>query len=163
MTPRAPTHRNDAELLLAVIEATATWEGDTQTDAVVKPIRELLWAVWEKPRLGQSVRGKYPVDALWSRAARDAYESDPRCRLVLEHVIPVNLVVRHLLRRPPRTLAALVRILNRQLEHTVITPAENRRLTAAKDGWKLAADSLDGWERYRVAGIKVKGFAPLFE
>jgi hypothetical protein len=35
--------------------------------------------------------------------------------------------------------------------------------TAAQVGWKLAVDSLDGWERYRVAGIKVKGFAPLSE
>jgi hypothetical protein len=163
VTAKPPTHRNDAELLLAVIEATATWEGDTPSNAVVKPLRELLWAVWEKQRLGETVRGKYPVDALWSREAREAYWSDPRCRLVLEHVTPVNVVVRHLLRRPPRTVAALVRILNRELEHTVITPAENQRLTAAKVGWKLVVDSADGWERHRVAGVDVKGFAPLSE
>lgn len=109
------THRNDADLILALIRATAIWEGDTQSAAVVKPLRELLWFVWEKPRLGETVRAKYPVEALWSEAARSAYAHDVGCRLVIEHVTPTNLLIRDLLRTPPKTVAALVRRLNPDL------------------------------------------------
>jgi len=48
--------------------------------------------------------------------------NDERCRLVLKHVMPANVIVRDLLRRPPSTVAALARILYRGIEHTVMTP-----------------------------------------
>lgn len=155
------THRHDAELILAVLRATAAWEGDTQSDAVVRPIRDLLWAVWEKPRLGPVVRRRYPIHALWSRAARDAYEADPAVPLVLEHVTPVNVIVRDLLRRPPATVASLTRTLNRRIEHTVLTREENQMLGRARVATKLPEGSRDGWDRYRVAGLNVRGFRQL--
>lgn len=155
------THRDDADLILAVLRATAQWEGDTQSSAIVKPVRELLWFVWERPRLGETVRRKYPVSALWSRDARDAYAVDHKTPLVLEHVTPVNLIVRDLLRRPPKTVAALVRVLNRRIEHMVLTPDENRKLFRAKVAGKLPEGSVDARDRYAIAGLDVKGFAPL--
>ena len=160
---KPPTHRNDAELVLAVVRATAEWEGDTQVIAVVKPIRELIWAVWEKPRLGETVRSIYPVAAPWSRAAREAYKADHKTPLVLDHVTPMNLIVRDLLRKPPVNVAALVRLLNRQVQHAVITPAENRRFSEHHLAGKRVQGSRDDWDRYRVAlGLKeLKGFAPL--
>ena len=160
-SPHLATHRNDADLILAVVRATAEWEGDTQAIAVVKPIRELIWAVWEKPRLGDTVRSKYTVAVQWSRAARKSYRADPKPGLVLEHVTPMNLIVRDLLRKPPANVAALVRLLYRRIEYAVITPEENRRFSDARVAGKLAPGSSDGWDRYKVAKLDVDGFAPL--
>jgi hypothetical protein len=161
VVPKLATHRNDAQLILDVIRATAAWQDGTALDGVIKPLRELIWAVWEQPRLGGTVRGRYPVHAPWSPAARRAYRADPKCPLILEHVTPVRIVVRDLLSRPPANVAALVRVSNRRLEHVTLTPEDNRKLTAAGVGWKLAPGSADPWDRYPFAGIPLRGFAPL--
>jgi hypothetical protein len=50
----APGSKNaiaDAGLILEVVRATAAWQLERDVPAVVKPIRELIWFVWEQPRL----------------------------------------------------------------------------------------------------------------
>lgn len=47
--------RADVTLILAVVNATRTWEDQTGRTAPVKPLRELLWTVWEQPRLPRPV------------------------------------------------------------------------------------------------------------
>lgn len=150
-----PHRKNDAEYILEVLHATRRWEEGAERNTVVKPLRELLWAVWEAPRLPKDrVRGKYPKSFLWSDLAREAVDADPACRLVLDHLTPASVVVRRLLDRTPATAAGLVRILRRDLDYGVITPAENRALRNAGVGARLAPGEKDPWGRYRHAGMQ---------
>ena len=97
--------RADVTLILAVVNATRTWEEQAGRTAPVKPLRELLWTVWEQPRLPRPVyRGKYPLSVPWTPAARAAY-GDPTARLSIEHVTPAAVLVRRLLAAPPSTNA----------------------------------------------------------
>jgi len=153
---------SDAELILSVVRATADWQQSTNLDAIVKPLRELIWAVWEWPRLPRPlVRGKYPASVPWSPGARRAFRADRTCRLVLEHVTPASVIVRDLIRQPPANRASLVRTLRRRLEHVVIAPEENRALSAAGVGWSLPKGSNDPWSRYELIGLRRESFRPL--
>lgn len=161
--PTTERHRKtDAELILSVIRATADWQEATSLEGVVKPLRELIWAVWEAPRLPRPrVRGKYPFDVPWSKGARSALAEDPKCRLVLDHVTPASVIVRDLVRKPPANPASLVRTLRRRIEYAVLAPAENQMLVAARVGMHLVPGSTDPWDRYRVAGVNLRSFRPL--
>lgn len=156
----ADQRRADATLILAVVHATRSWQEATGRTAPVKPLRELLWTVWEQPRLPRPVhRGKYPLSVPWTPAARAAYD-DPAARLSIEHVVPAAVFVRRLLAKPPKTTAALVRTLN-TITYVVVAPEDNQRLVAAGVGAKLAPQSSDPLDRYRVAGLDPAQFAPL--
>ena len=76
--PRSKNAIADAGLILEVVRATAAWQLERDVPAVVKPIRELIWFVWEQPRLVELsrkyevplIRSKYPSWVPWSPAAR---------------------------------------------------------------------------------------------
>lgn len=126
----------------------------------MKPLRELLWTVWEQPRLPRPVhRGKYPLSVPWTPAARAAYR-DPKAPLSIEHVVPASVFVRSLLASPPANNAALVRVLN-TIRYVVIAPDDNQILNAAGVGAKLAPGSADPLDRYRLAGLDPALFCPL--
>src|SRR4051812_16762181 len=131
MPPVAAHHKSDAELILSVIHATVEWQHKTGVPAVIKPLRELIWFVWEAPRLPTPrIRNKYPCEVPWSPAARRAIRPASRARLIIKHVLPMTLLVRKLLATPPAGSAALVRILKARLRYLVIAPADNQKLTA---------------------------------
>ena len=74
---------------------------------------------------------------------------------------PINLVIHHLLLRPPLQPAGLVRTLNEKLNYVILAPEDNRKLTARRVGNKLAPTSTSPWDRYKDAGISIAGFRPL--
>lgn len=157
----ADQRRTDASLILSVVHATRTWQEETGRTAPVKPLRELLWTVWEQPRLPRPVhRGKYPLSVPWTPAARAAYADNPKAPLSIEHVVPASVFVRSLLASPPANNAALVRVLN-AISYVVIAPEDNQLLNAAGVGAKLAPGSADPLDRYRLAGLDPSQFSPL--
>lgn len=156
----AVQRRADAKLILATVHAMADWESVSGRPIPAKPPRELVWTVWEQPRLPRPVhRGKYPLAVPWSPAARRA-NADPGARLVIDHVLPAAALARRLLDDPPGTPTALVRILN-SITYLVIAPEDNQRLRAAGVGAKLAPNSSDPLDRYAHAGIDLSAFAPI--
>jgi hypothetical protein len=158
--PTASQRAIDADLILACIRATADWERATRRRSAVKPLRELIWYVWERPRLpGPLYRSTYPMSVPWTPAARAAY-GQPKNRLVIEHVLPTAVLIRRLLDKPPANRAALIRVLNR-CEYVVIAPSDNQRLVAAGVGADLAPDSTNPWDRYLVAGLDPATFEPI--
>lgn len=168
----APGSKNavaDANLILEVVRATAAWQTERDVPAVVKPIRELIWFVWEQPRLVELsrkhgaplIRSKYPSWVPWSASARRALKADPKARLVIEHVYPSSRLVRGLLSKPPANQATLIRKLSTLLNYAIITPEDNKVVTNAGYGNKLVKGSKDPWDRYRASGIRPEGFKPL--
>lgn len=151
--------RVDARLILASLHATAEWERATGRPSNIKPLRELIWFVWEQPRLPRPLyKSKYPLSVPWTPAARAAYEVDGP--VSLEHVMPAAVLVRRLIADPPGNAASLVRIL-RSIEYVVIAPDDNRRLMAARVGSKLPPGSSDPWDRYRKAGLDLATLTPI--
>ncbi len=154
-------HKTGAELILTVVRATAQWQRVNDDRAVVKPLRQLIWWVWEGPRLPRPrVRGKYPYALSWSRNARRAVRLDPAAPLIIDHVTPINLVIHHLLLRPPLQPAGLVRTLNEKLNYVILAPEDNRKLTRRRVGNKLAPTSTNPWDRYKDAGISIARVSP---
>jgi hypothetical protein len=150
----------DASFVGRVFAAAREWEQITGRPAPRKPLRELVWFVWQQPRLPRPlVRGKYPKAVPWTSAARDAYSLDKRCRLVIEHVEPINVLLERLLSLSldSKTVASE---LQNAMQMCVMTPEEDKRLSAA--GLAYAAHLSDEpWARYRAAGIDVEGLRPL--
>src|SRR5262245_3546517 len=112
--PRSGNARTDAELIRSVLLATIDWQRTRDQELVISPLRELIWCVWEIPRLREIaatpgkrlVDRKYPSWVPWSPSARAAYEEHgEKCRISLEHVMPAYIVVKELLRKPPATNA----------------------------------------------------------
>lgn len=149
---------HDAALLAAVVRGFQEWQAATGRTPATKVLREALWFFWQKPRLGPRVRGKYPTAAPWTAAARAAYAADPRCALVIEHVRPVNLLVRELL-TGAGTTATVLATLRAEEQFCVVTPEEDDALEAAGVGDRF--DGTDPWSRYVAAGIDLTGLAPL--
>lgn len=161
--------RRDAQLIVDVLRATHNWSGLAGRDAVSKPIRELIWFVWEQPRLRQYAsdndlplfRSKYPSWVPWSPGARRIHRQGMNERLVLEHVTPSRVIVQDLLARPPQTPAALIKILNKRLHYAVLSPEENQAISRARLGWKLVEGNPDPWARYHAAGLNRDSFRPI--
>jgi hypothetical protein len=164
---RTKNARTDTRLILDVLAATRRWQDDRGVQAAVKPIREMIWAHWELPRMreirtnrhGTLVRQKYPAWVPWSPSARTANATGGR--ISLEHVHPANLIVRDLLETAPKTEGVLIRKLIRLLQYAVVTPTDNEALRAARVHNHLAPDSADPWDRYRHAGLPLHRFRPL--
>ncbi len=143
-----------------MLHAAATWQETSGRPPTIKPIRELMWFVWEQPRLPRPVhRGKYPLSVPWTPAARRAYE-EPGAPVSIEHVIPAAVLVRRLLQDPPGTTEALMDFLD-EIEYVVIAPEDNRLLNAAGVGSKFAPSSKDPWDCYRAAGLDPSTFVPV--
>lgn len=159
--PDSPDQRHrDAELILSVLQAAHAWERASARYLKVKPIRELIFWVWEDPRLPQPLlRSKYPLTVPWTPVAQALYPNGAG-EVSLEHVTPAAVIVASLLDNPPPDPGALVEILQR-IEYVVIAPEDNRRLKAAGVDSKLAPGSTDPWDRYRVAGLDPSTFAPI--
>jgi hypothetical protein len=111
------------------------------------------------------VKGKYPKAFPWSPAARTAYRADPqKCQLIIEHTEPLNLVIRRMVDGSPLSAEAVRDVLQEGLASVIITPDDNRLLSAAKvannmpPGWKPGDDP---WARYHEAGLDVDDFRPL--
>ena len=166
---RTADARRDATLILECLHATKRWSDECGTRAVSKPIRELLWFVWEKPRLARYAdthkllmpKRKYPGWVPWSPGARKVYRRGLSEPLVLEHVTPSALIVQDLIARPPGSPAALIKILNDRLAYTVLTPEENQAITRAGHWTKLVDGDPDPWSRYRAAGLDLARFRSL--
>lgn len=166
---RTADARRDATLILECLHATKKWSDECGTKAVSKPIRELLWFVWEKPRLARyadkhklpMLKRKYPGWVPWSPGALKVYKRGLSEPLVLEHVTPSSIIVQDLITRPPGSPAALIKILNARLAYTVLTPIENQAITLAGYGTKLVHGDPDPWSRYRAAGLDLTMFRSL--
>jgi hypothetical protein len=141
------------------LRAAVAWQEATGKPANVKPLRELIWFVWEQPRLQRPLyKSKYPLTVPWTPAARAAYAVGGP--VLLEHVLPAAVLVRRLLADPPGNPAALVRML-RSIEYVVIAPEDNQRLMKARVGSKLPPGSSEPWDRYQAAGIDRASLAPI--
>lgn len=137
-----------------------TWERASGRFLAIKPIRELIFAVWEAPRLPPPLlRSKYPLSAPWTPAARLLYSSGAS-KVSLEHVTPAAVMIGDLLDRPPPDVEALVQILQ-AIRYVVIAPDDDRKLNSAGVGSRLVPGSLDPWDRYRVAGLDPATFGPI--
>lgn len=169
MSPRTPGAIRDARLILEVLQATSRWSGDAERPAVSKPIRELIWFVWEQPRLRRYaeanglrlIASKYPSWVPWSSGARAVLKGRRSGHLVLEHLTPTRVIVQDLLARPPETPAALIKVLNQRLAHTVLSSDENRLITAAGYASKLVEGDPDPLARYRAAKLRLNHFKPI--
>jgi hypothetical protein len=156
----------DAALVAGFANAVRQWRAATgRTSSDLKTLREAVWSYWELPRLPKPlIRGKYPTSVPWSRAARERYRSGARGGLVIEHGIPMTLLLQRLLALPQLNADAARQLLAQARPHAVITEEENRALAAAGVATGEPAggsESGDLFARYRHAGLEVDGFRSL--
>lgn len=158
-----PSDLVDAQTVLGIAQAL---HGRPITTGSLRIMRETVWFIWQQPRLPRPlIWSKYPTSYPWSSAARARHESNGRppaggLGLILEHVNPMKHMVVHLVERAPSLDGPMVAdFLHANLAAAVVTADENRRL--ARAGVASTFNDGDIWERYRVAGIDVDGFAQL--
>jgi len=149
---------NDARYIAETFSAARRWESASGRKARPKPLRELLWFVWQEPRLPGPlpVGGKYAFGLPWTGEARAAYLATPRAKklLHLEHTQPIIGLVRQLVDEALEN-DALIALLQGTMELVVVTPEEARRLDSSSKG-RAAPDPSDPLGRYRWAGIDVE-------
>jgi len=146
----------DATYIAEVFGAARRWKSSVGRSPDKKPLRELIWFVWQRHRLGDCVRGKYPKTAPWTAAARAAYKENRRCKLVVDHVSPIHALIQRLIDAPVTT-AELVPLLKANTDFCVITADEDLKLSRSG----MAHALLDRDTRYRNAGIDLAGIRPL--
>jgi hypothetical protein len=167
--PKAPTSpaqdRTDAAVVQAVARALGEWEAATGRVASSKPLREVIWFYWHGPRLPKPrVAGKYSHALPWTPAARAAWAAGGRPQLVLDHVVPLGIVMRTLITESGRTIDRTIALLTHELDCVVLTKAEDNLMTsfgvrdAMPAGWAVGDDR---WARYRAADLDPETFAPL--
>jgi hypothetical protein len=139
------------------------------------PIRIIIASWWVGPRMTAPVtdrkRGKATRSAAWPHspaaiaATAEANERGVAPKLVAEHVTLVGDLVADLIRDCySLTPAALATRLHSEHRFAVITPEEDRQLTAAgleqtmPEGWRHGDDP---WARYIAAGLDPTTFRPL--
>jgi hypothetical protein len=157
----------DAALVADVAIALRRWEAAIGRQAVLRPLREAIWFVWERPRLPKPlVRGKYPEQVHWSAHARQLHlHGDSRRELVIEHAAPMRLLMRRLIDDTELTTHRCLEQLRAGGKWLVITREENTLLSAAGVADRMPDsvrfDPEDPWARHRHAGLDVDAFAPL--
>jgi|CXWL01.1.fsa_nt_gi hypothetical protein len=108
---------------------------------------DVVW-VWSE------FEGKRDGCRFWSELARRAI---PSTKLIHEHVVPQNVIIRRLLSLRQPSAASVKRVLNRFCIGVVVTHDEDRKLTRLGLRAKMPND-WDGktpWARYSAANIKV--------
>lgn len=143
----------DAKLISDVAAALRAWRASTGARPALKILRETVWFFWQQPRLERPVvASKYPRASPWSEeAARVALNGEPtNNRLVIEHVEPLNRVLRWLVDEAP-TVDAIVCELPKRLHCVVVTKAEATCLP----------DAGTPVERYAHAGLDLAAFRAL--
>lgn len=144
---------------------------------VNRALREAIQKIWQEPRMPKGKDRAFshnkPLDFPWSPKARDLYfrsKSDPpvtiKGQLVLEHVVPINILVNDLLAKVAEAdcteekFLELLREEHRQLSFVVLTKEDDNELTRA--GLKAAGVNELGasaWARYEVGcGLKEDDF-----
>ncbi len=148
----------DLALVLAVLRAYKDHEGTTGRPQGGKVLRELLYFVWEHPRLppGRKKSRHLPHSP---KAAQQRLAGNNK-GLVYEHVQPISTVTRRLLLEIPADEVALRQVLEATADRVLITQAENRALTAARVGHS-SPDPDDPWSRYKTIGLTKADFVPL--
>ena len=147
----------DLRLILDVLRAHRAHQDESGRPMTVKVLRELIFSVWEAPRLPAG--GKYSRDLPHSPQARARRLRGERGGLVFEHVHPINLVIRGLLANVPDDAAALRAVLEASADRVIITKEEDQQLVAAGVRSGLAGTD-DPWQRYASIGLAVTDFAP---
>jgi hypothetical protein len=124
----------------------------------VRIIREVLFFVWEAPRLPKG--GKRSRYLPHSPAARAQRLTGDDSGLVYEHVMPISLVIKDLLVDPPGETASLRNRLDATSDRVIILKREDRALDLA--GWRNALpDPENPWSRYRAIGLDPSDFQQL--
>jgi hypothetical protein len=148
----------DLQLLLDVLRAFHRYADASGRQPAVKVIREAMFFHWEGPRLPSG--GKYSPLVPHTPAARARKEAGYRDGFVLEHVLPVNLLIRQLLADLPVDADALRQRLEAAADRVVITKEEDSALIAAGVGSSVPTPG-DPWSRYAAAGMDPTLFAAL--
>jgi hypothetical protein len=157
----------DAEVVTRVANALRDWRRATGKAPALKPLREAWWFYWQSPRLprpGSATNTRTPTAAHRqrgrSRMARIA------ARLVIEHLVPVNVVLGDLLASDEELTVDYVRqVLERHQQLVaVVTKRESDELSAKGLGRHVGSRQPTGedpWERYRRPGWNPDDFTPL--
>jgi hypothetical protein len=148
----------DLQLLLDVLRAFHRYADASGRQPAVKVIREAMFFHWEGPRLPPG--GKYSPLVPHTPAARARKEAGHRDGFVLEHVLPVNLLIKQLLADLPADADALRQRLEAATDRVVITKEEDSALIAAGVGSSVPTPG-DPWSRYTAAGMDPTLFAAL--
>ena len=160
-SPAPARNRGDAaelQLLLDVLRAFRRYADARGSQPAVKVIREAMFFHWEGPRLPPG--GKYSPFLPHTPAARARKQAGHRDGFVLEHVLPVNVLIRELLADVPDDVDALRTRLETAADRVVITKEENAALVAAGVGSSVPTPG-DPWSRYSTAGMDPRQFVPL--
>lgn len=146
--------------------------------AVVKrALREAIQKIWQEPRMPKGKTKIFshnkPLDFPWSPNARDLYfrnKADAAVtitgQLVLEHVVPINILVNDLLAKVAEadcTEQGFYELLLReheQLSFVVLTKEDDNALTrAGLKAARVAEEGASAWARYeKGCGLKEEDF-----
>lgn len=149
----------DAEAILDFLETARRHPGTAPSGF----IRSLVDQIWQDKRL-LGLPGGYGYKHLiyrkalpWSVRAIERERADVRVSrgLILEHVIPANLIIAQVV--AVTTPQEVVQVLRRDLVLAIITKEENRRLNEAGLG-RAHPDPSRPWLRYEQADIEVRTF-----
>lgn len=160
-SPTPARNREDAadlQLVLDVLRAFRRYADVRGRQPAVKVIREAMFFHWEGPRLPPG--GKYSPFLPHTPAARARKQAGHRDGFVLEHVLPVNVLIRQLLADVPDDVDALRTRLEAAADRVVITNEENAALAVAGVASSVPTPG-DPWNRYATAGLDPTKFAPL--
>lgn len=136
----------DGAALVAVFGATQVPSSSKASD--LRLVRRIAFkAIWDMPRRS----GDLPQDVPWSKAARAAFDGRTGRGLVIEHIVPINLITDALV-RGEQTVDAYLATLRSMYHLAVITSVEDKALTSAGYRHKHP-DLTDPWSRYRAAGL----------
>ncbi len=148
----------DLRLILSVLRSYDEHQRSVTSPRPVRIIREVLFFVWEAPRLPKGgKRSRYLPHSPSARAQRLTGDDSG---LVYEHVMPISSVIRDLLADPPGDTASLRKRLDATADRVIILKREDRALDLA--GWRNALpDPGDPWSRYRAIGLDRSDFQQL--
>lgn len=133
--------------------------------------RDMLVDEWQEARL-PLVRHTHnkPVEYPWSKMARDLFfAGDTSNKLVLEHVVPADYLVKKVLfpavENPDFTDQMMLDLLIKEhngLVFAVISKAEDRMIDLKKLR-NVHIESDDSWARYKKAGLDTTTFMALID
>lgn len=166
--------RADSEAIYSIFKALQPL-AHRRLAVVNRALREAIQKIWQEPRMPKGKDRAFshnkPLDFPWSPNARDLYFQNKddsavtiKGQLVLEHVVPINILVNDMLAKvaePDCTEEQFLKFIrdeHRQLSFVVLTKEDDNALTRA--GLKAAGVNELGasaWARYEVGCGLVEG------
>ena len=154
MTTKRPVRTPLQYIRFAVEQAHEAEEFGVPRNEACRNLKTALHQHWQHKILG--MHGDVKKEALPRSLAA---VGRPRNDLVVEHVVPMQVIVNLLLDSPRRSERSILALLQRLYIVRAVTKAEDERLRGTRLRSQMPPDwdQKDPWARYKAAGIRLVG------